>query len=116
MKIAILGGGPIGVEAALYGAFAGFDVALFERGQIAQHVREWGHVQVFTEWKRNRSPLAVRLLQQRGLTLAPAETTSTGNELAEYVLRLAALPPLRGRLHPQTEVMALTRECCLKSD
>jgi thioredoxin reductase len=32
------------------------------------------------------------------------------------VLRLAALEPLRGRVFPQTEVLAITREGCLKSD
>jgi thioredoxin reductase len=116
MKVAVIGGGPIGVEAALYGACAGFDVQLFERGRLCENVRQWGHVGVFTEWARNRSPLAVGLLQERGATLPPAESTSTGDELADYVMRLAALPPLRGRLSPQTEVLSVARERCLKSD
>lgn len=115
-RVAIIGGGPIGVEAALYGACAGFEVQLYERGRLAENVRTWGHIGLFTEWKRNRSPLAVQMLQERSYSLPPDETTSTGHELAEYVLRLATLPPLRGRLHPQTEVVSLTRECCLKSD
>jgi thioredoxin reductase len=116
MKVAIIGGGPLGVEAALYGACAGFDVQLFERGRLAENVRQWGHVGVFTEWQRNRSPLAVRLLQEQGVTLPPGESTSTGAELADYVMRLAALAPLRGRIMPQTPVLSLGRERCLKSD
>lgn len=116
MKIAIVGGGPIGIEAALYGACAGFDVHLYERGRLAENVRQWGHVGLFTEWKRNRSPLAVRLLREAGAELPPEETTSSGDELADYVVRLAALPQLRGRLHPQTEVASITRERTLKSD
>jgi len=115
-RVAIIGGGPIGMEAALYGALAGFDVHLYERGRLCENVRTWGHIGLFTEWKRNRSPLAVGLLRELGHSLPPDDTTSTGAELAEYVCRLAALPQLRGRLHPQTEVVALTRECCLKSD
>jgi hypothetical protein len=115
-RIAIIGGGPIGVEAALYGACAGFDVQLYERGRLAENVRQWGYIRVFTEWGRNRSPLACRLLQQAGSTLPTDEETSTGDELADYVVRLAAMEPLRGRVHTQTDVVALTRERCLKSD
>lgn len=115
-RIAIIGGGPIGVEAALYGAVAGFDVQLFECGQIADSVRRWGFVQVFTEWKRNRSPLAFRLLREAGATLPPDDSYSSGDELADYVARLAELPPLRGRISTQTQVIAITRERCLKSD
>ncbi len=115
-RIAIIGGGPIGVEAALYGACAGFDVQLFERGQIADNVRRWGFVQVFTEWARNRSPLAVRLLREAGEILPPDEAYSSGDELADYVARLAELPPLRGRIFTETQVVAVTRERCLKSD
>lgn len=116
MKVAIVGGGPIGVEAALYGACAGFDVSLFERGHIAQNVREWGHVQVFTEWKRNRSPLAVRLLREQGVLLPAGEEYSSGGELADYVQNLARLAPLQNRVFSLTEVRAITRQACLKSD
>jgi thioredoxin reductase len=116
MKVAIIGGGPIGMEAALYGSVAGCDVTVFERGRVADNVRSWGHVRVFTEWARNRSPLAVRLLQEAGIALPDGETTSTGDELAAYVARLAEFPALRGRVRPQSEVLALGRERALKSD
>lgn len=115
-RIAIIGAGPIGVEAALYGAIAGYDVQLFERGHIAANVRRWGFVQVFTEWGRNRSPLAMKLLAEQGEELPPEHDYSSGHELVNYVEKLAALPPLQGRIHTQTEVLSLTRERCLKSD
>jgi thioredoxin reductase len=115
-RLAIIGGGPIGVEAALYGACAGYQVQLYERGRLGENVRQWGHVQLFTEWARNRSPLAVELLEARGTPLASSQTTSSGDELADYILQLATLEPLRGRIAPQTEVVSLTRERCLKSD
>ncbi len=116
MKIAVIGGGPIGVEAALYGAVAGHEVLLFERGAVACNIRQWGHVRVFTEWGRNRSPLAVKLLRDSGVLLPPDDEYSTGDELARYVENLAALPPLRGRIFSHTEILAITRERCLKSD
>lgn len=104
------------MEAALYGAVAGYDVSLFEKSRLAENVRQWGHVRLFTEWGRNRSPLAVDLLNERHAHLPAEDTRATGDELADHVLRLAALEPLRGRIFPQTEVVSLTREGCLKSD
>lgn len=115
-KIAIIGAGPIGVEAALYGASAGLDVHLFERGRIGENVRQWGHVHLFTEWKRNRSPLAQKLLEARGDVLSPEESYASGNELADYLLKLVSLDPLRGRVSAQTEVKAVARDGLLKSD
>lgn len=115
-RIAIIGGGPIGMEAALYGASAGYEVRLFERGRLAENVRQWAYVGLFTEWRRNRSPLAVRLLTERGQTLPDGEDAPTGEDLAHYVQTLASLEPLRGRLSPQNEVVSITREACLKSD
>lgn len=116
MRIAIIGGGPVGVEAALYGAALGLDVQLFERGRLGENARAWGHVAMFTEWARNRSPLAEKLLRERGDTLPDAQARPTGDDLADYLLRLASLPLLRGHLAPQTEVVSIAREGLLKSD
>lgn len=115
-KVAIIGAGPIGIEAALYGAVAGLDVQLFERGRIGENVRQWGHVGLFTEWKRDRSPLAQRLLEARGDALPSEESAPSGAELANYLLKLSSLEPLRGRVAAQTEVLSVAREGMLKSD
>ena len=116
MKVAIIGGGPIGIEAALYASVAGFDVQLFERGRIGENNRTWGHVGMFTEWKRNRSPLGERLLHQRGDKLPDAEDFPNGNGLADYLIRLISLPELKGKVLPQTQVLSLTRDGLNKSD
>ena len=116
MKIAIIGGGPLGIEALLYGTLAGADVQLFERGRIGENVRQWGHVGLFTEWKRDRSPLGARVLRARGDELPDGESAPSGEQLVSYLMRLAALPQIRNRIMPQTEVRSLTREGLLKHD
>ena len=69
-RIAIVGAGPVGLEAALYGATRGHDVALYERGRIAEHVRQWAHVKLFSPFEINRSPLGLQALREQGLERA----------------------------------------------
>src|SRR5215204_1849234 len=50
--IAIVGAGPIGLEAAFAAAERGWPFTLYEAMPVvAGHVREWGHVQLFTPWE-----------------------------------------------------------------
>ena len=60
--IAVLGAGPIGLEAALYARFLGYDVLLFERGNVAENVRQWGHVRMFSPFHMNATPLGLQAL------------------------------------------------------
>ncbi len=54
----VLGGGPLGLEAALYASRLGHSVTLFEQGtEIAPQVRTWAHVSMFTPWASLRSSL-----------------------------------------------------------
>lgn len=65
LRAAILGGGPLGLEAALYATRLGHAVWLFEReAEIAPDVRAWSHVGMFTPWEANRSPLGEYLLRE----------------------------------------------------
>ncbi|HVW37886.1 MAG TPA: FAD-dependent oxidoreductase, partial [Pirellulales bacterium] len=41
-RIAILGAGPIGLEAALYARYLGYDVDIYERGRAAENLLRWG--------------------------------------------------------------------------
>ena len=64
-RTAVLGGGPLGLEAALYAKQLGHSVWLFEReAEIAPDVRAWAHVSMFTAWADNRSPLGEKLLRE----------------------------------------------------
>ena len=56
-RLAILGAGPVGLEAALYASALGYPFALYERGQPSENLRAWGHVKLFTPFGMNVSPL-----------------------------------------------------------
>ncbi len=38
-RIAVIGAGPLGLEAALYGRYLGYDVQVFEQGDVAAALR-----------------------------------------------------------------------------
>lgn len=118
-RIAILGAGPVGLEAALYARFLGYDVDLYERGRVVEHVQRWGHVRLFTPWHANVSPLGVQALEAQDSTWRPAadDVLLTGRELAErYYLPLAQSDLIVDGLHLGTEVIAVGRERSWKTD
>jgi len=115
--LAILGAGPIGLEAALAGLDHGFDVHLFERGEVGSHPIAWGHVRMFTPWRMNLGPASVAHLRVGGWQAPDPEAFPTGQELAaEYLTPLAHLPELKDRLHTHAQVVHVSRSGLLKSD
>ena len=54
--LAIVGAGPVGLEAAAAAVERGFDVHVFERGEPGAHVLAWGHLRLFTPWSANLGP------------------------------------------------------------
>ena len=56
-RIIIIGGGPVGIEAALYGRFLGYDVTVLEKGMVGEQVQSWGHVKMFSPFGMNSSRL-----------------------------------------------------------
>jgi thioredoxin reductase len=118
-KIAVLGAGPIGLEAALYARFLGYDVVIFEQGEIAASVRRWGHVRMFTPFGMNRSPLGLAAIEAQDETYRPPNDDEllTGREWAKrYLLPLSQTDLLSDHLRTNTTVVAIGKEELLKGD
>ena len=115
--LAIVGAGPIGLEAALAALDAGFDVHVFERGEVGAHALAWGHVRMFTPWRMNVGPVARRHLERGGWHAPDGEGFPTGAELVEHCLApIARLPELAGRVHTHSQVVHVSRRGLLKGD
>ena len=56
-RIAVLGAGPIGLEAALYARSLKYPVAVYERGRVGEHIQRWGHVRLFSPFGMNSTSL-----------------------------------------------------------
>lgn len=112
-RIAILGAGPVGLEAALAAAEGGHPFTVYEAAPTAGgNVRSWGHVRMFTPWDLNVSPRMRRRLEAPSGGECP-----TGRELAERLLDpLAALPDVAPNLRLGTRVLSIGREGLLKHE
>lgn len=116
-QVAILGAGPIGLDAALACLDAGWPCTVYEAGAgVGTQVRAWGHVSMFTPWELNLSPRMRRRLTATDHPIPGDGTCPTGAELATILDRLAAIPALAGRIRPQHRVIAIGRAGLLKHD
>ena len=118
-KIAVLGAGPIGLEAALYARFLGYEVVIFDRGEVADSVRQWGHIRMFTPFAMNRSPLGLAAVQTQDEQYTPPtdDTVLTGNEwISRYLLPLSQTDLLFDSIRTQTTVLSIAKEELLKAD
>ncbi|MFQ5822738.1 MAG: NAD(P)-binding domain-containing protein [bacterium] len=118
-KIAIIGAGPIGLEATLYALQLGYEVEIFEKGEVGSNILNWGHVSLFSPWRMNHSSLSQALLkknQPKWQEPGP-EDYLTGKEYVEnYLLPLSKLPQLAKKIHTNTHVQHIGREQILKGD
>lgn len=113
-RIVVIGGGPIGIAAAISAADRGFDVTLLEEGEVGQSLRSWGTTRFFTPLSMNASP---RMLELLGSEAPPADALLTGAEMADRVLApLAARQPLQGKVRTRTRVLAVGRRGLTRSD
>jgi 2-polyprenyl-6-methoxyphenol hydroxylase-like FAD-dependent oxidoreductase len=117
-SLAILGAGPIGLEAALAAADRGLPFTVYDAApSVAGHVRDWGHVRVFTPWDMNVSDRMRAALQDEGVIAPSGDDLPHGDELVDRLYEpVAGLRSVAPRLRLGTRVEAVGRERLLKHD
>src|SRR5436309_2138490 len=118
-RVAVLGAGPVGLEAALYAASLGMPVAVYERDRVGAHVQQWGHVRLFSPFGMNHTPLGRNVIRAENpqYTLPGDNDCLTGREhLAAYLEPLARSSLLRDKLRLGEEVLHIGRRSFLKGD
>jgi thioredoxin reductase len=116
-RLAILGTGPIGLEAALYAKQLQCAFAVFERGRIGEHMMRWGHVRLFSPFGMNSTPLGRQQIKSAkpSLNLPSDDAILTGREhVSQYLAPVAEL--LQSHIQAETQVLKISRRDCLKTD
>ena len=123
-RIVVIGAGPVGLEAALFAKQQGYDVTVLERGRVAENVRSWGHVRLFSPFSMNSSPWGRALLaetcsgtEESAPTLPEDDALLTGADfVARYLLPLSRQTLISDLIHEDTEVLAVGRDSIWKTD
>lgn len=118
-KLAILGAGPVGIEAALAAKEAGYDVSVYEAGSAGEYVARWGHVKMFTPFGMNsssRGKQAIKLDHPK--TELPSDTDLlTGKEYRErYLVPICESSTLAGVIKNKHTCVTIGRVGWKKTD
>ncbi|MGM9482279.1 arsenic resistance N-acetyltransferase ArsN2 [Roseateles sp. NT4] len=112
LPVAVLGAGPVGLAAVAQLIERGLPFVVLESGaEVGAHLRDYGHVQLFSPWQFNVDPAMARLLAPTGWAPPPAAELPLAGEVLDRVLRpFAALPAVAAGLKLGARVTAVSRE------
>lgn len=110
LPVAIVGAGPIGLAAAANLVERGIPFTVFEAGTVADSMRSWGHIRLFSPWRHLVDPASGRLLEASDWRRPDDATLPTGTDLVrDYLAPLAALPQIAEHLETGVEVTGISR-------
>ena len=116
-RMAILGGGPVGLSALARACADGWDARLYERGRVGENVRAWGHVRMFSPASMNALGGAAGGEGEGGGERGGGDALPSGAEYVAGTLEpLAARPDLAPHVLTGTRVVAISRDALRKGD
>src|SRR5438128_2625907 len=118
-RIAVLGAGPTGLEAALYARTLNLPVTVYEQARIGEYLHHWGHVRLFSPFGMNTTPLgraAIQASPPNHAFPADGDCISGKEHLAAYLEPLAKTPALRDCLRLGSQVLQIGRRGFLKEE
>src|SRR6266705_6124814 len=109
--VSIVVAGPVCLAAAAHVLERGLTPIVLEAGpDVADAVRQWGHVQLFSPWEYNIDRAAARLLATTGWNSPEPKQYPTGAELLEHYLEpLATKTVLATHIHTSSRVTDISR-------
>lgn len=116
--VVVIGGGPAGVEAALYARFLGYSVFLLDAIKVGDSLRCWGDHPMQGSWGQVTSSLGLAALEAQGVgDLPSADTKITCQQYVEqYLLPVARTDLLHDSVLIHSTVRSVSRVGCLPGD
>lgn len=118
-RLAILGAGPIGLEAALLGRKLGWPVMVYERGRVGENLERWGFVKLFSPFGMNSTILgrtSVRAAHPSDPLPNDGELVTGREHVARYLMPLATTPLLADVVKTEMQVVGISRGSLMKTD
>ncbi|HEX7927620.1 MAG TPA: FAD-dependent oxidoreductase, partial [bacterium] len=112
LPVAVVGAGPVGLAAAAHLVQRGLTPLVLEQGAaVAQAMREWAHVRVFSPWRYNLDAAAMVLLAETGWTVPDPEALPTGGDIvSRYLDPLARHPRIAPHVRTGATVLGIARQ------
>lgn len=110
--IAIIGAGPIGIEAAIYARFLGYFVSIFDTRRVAHRMLDWHNRKLACPVSACTSPLGHAAIKSQNpeYVLPDPDAIWTGKEYAEqYLLPLAKTDLLFDDIHFLSPITSVSR-------
>ncbi|MCE3015858.1 MAG: hypothetical protein ACK56W_21545 [Pirellula sp.] len=110
--IAVIGGGPVGIETALYARFLGYFVSIFESRRVGHRMLDWHHRKLAVSVAQCTTPLGIAAIkaQYPDYQIPDRSAVWSGKEYAEsYLLPLAKTDLLFDDIHFLSPVSNVSR-------
>lgn len=116
-RIAILGAGPIGLEAGAYAKALSVSFAIYERGRVAEYWQRWGHIRLFSPFGMNSTAVGKAAIKAHkpAHTFPADDLFQTGREQVHSYLSPLA-DALGNALQTDAQVIQVARQRFLKED
>lgn len=108
-RIGIIGAGPVGIEAALYARFLGYEVIVWDQGEVAESVSKSSGEPI--SFKQLSTQLAINALSAQSedyVARNPDDVLTAEDWRNEYLLPLSKTDLIRKLFNTQTEIEAVT--------
>ncbi len=110
--VAVIGGGPVGVEAALYARFLGYFVILFDARRIGSRLVRWGSLPMKVPFGEATTSLGLAALEAQGVANEvpdAASLVSYREFIDRYVTPVAKSDLLEDCVHINSPVVSISR-------
>ena len=110
LPVAVIGAGPVGLAAAAHLIERNLSFIVFEAGDaVGNNLAINRHVRLFSPWKFNLDPAAIRLLADDWKRPNDEDLPTAGDVVDEYLIPLARSPSLAPRLRVGARVIAISK-------